>query len=161
MMSSMGHRAGRMHFDDLMLERRYGRWRAYFQSKLANLLFTAELQRRLAEAQAPTIAVAAHPGGSRTELGMEGAGMTNRVLRVLVLPLTQSATIGALPLLRAATDPDVRGGQYFGPRFGMAGLPVLETPSRRARDMGAARRLWEESVRLTGATPDLRTSRVA
>jgi len=159
-MSSMGHRAGRMHFEDLMLERRYGRWRAYFQSKLANLLFTAELQRRLAEAQAPTIAVAAHPGGSRTDLGMEGQRLPMRVLRALTQPLGQSAAIGALPLLRAATDPDVRGGQYFGPRFGMAGHPVLETPSRRARDAHAARRLWEESIRLTGATPDLRTSRV-
>jgi len=157
-MSSMGHRAGRMDFEDLMQQRRYGRWRAYFQSKLANLLFTAELQRRLAEAQArtqaQTIAVAAHPGGSRTDLGLEGAGVTNRLMRVVATPLTQPAAIGALPLLRAATDPDVRGGQYFGPRFLMAGLPVLETPSRRARDLGAAQRLWQESIRLTGATPD-------
>jgi NAD(P)-dependent dehydrogenase (short-subunit alcohol dehydrogenase family) len=68
-MSSMGHRMGRMHFDDLMFERNYDRWKPYFQSKLANLLFTAELQRRLTATGTTTIALAAHPGASNTDLG--------------------------------------------------------------------------------------------
>ncbi len=154
-MSSMGHRAGRMNFDDLMFDRGYGRWRPYFQSKLANLLFTAELQRRLAATDAPTIAVAAHPGASRTDLGTEGRGVTNRLMARVVPLLTQPAAVGALPALRAATDPAVRGGQFYGPRLLAVGHPVLETPSRRARDGGDARRLWEESLRLTGVAPDL------
>ncbi|MDQ2754544.1 MAG: oxidoreductase [Actinomycetota bacterium] len=149
-MSSMGHRAGRMDFDDLMGERRYGRWRAYFQSKLANLLFTAELQRRLEAAGSSTIAVAAHPGGTSTDLGTEGHGLTNRVMGLLGPTATQPVFIGALPMLRALTAPDVRGAQYYGPRWLMAGPPVLETPSRRARNASDAQRLWELSAKLTG-----------
>ena len=148
-MSSLGHRAGRLRFDDLMGERRYGRWRAYFQSKLANLLFTAELHRRLSAAGASTTAVAAHPGVSRTDLGTEGGGLTNRAVESLVLG-TQSVAVGALPMLRAATAPDVTGGEYYGPRFLVAGHPVRETPSRRARRAEDGARLWEASVALTG-----------
>jgi len=155
-MSSMGHRRGRLHDGDLMLDREgYRRWPAYFQSKLANLLFTAELQRRLAEAGAGTIAVAAHPGVSRTDLGTEGSGLTNR-LSHLSMGLAQPAPVGALPMLRAATDPSVRGGQFWGPRFVVRGRrPVVETPSRRARDAAAARRLWAASVELTGLEPQV------
>ncbi len=149
-MSSLGHRAGRMQFDDLMGDRHYGRWSAYFQSKLANLLFTAALQRRLAAARSGTTALAAHPGLSRTDLGNEGTSITNRLSSAFMPTLTQPAATGALPMLRAATDPAAEGGEYFGPRYLAAGHPVVETPSRGARDQAAAERLWEVSVALTG-----------
>ena len=151
-MSSMGHRAARGPGDP-RLERRYDRWQAYFHSKLANLLFTAELQRRLAAADASTIAVAAHPGASNTDLGTEGSGFSNRGLRLLPV-IGQSAERGARPMLRALTDPTVRGGEYYGPRFlAFGATPVLETPTRSARDADAARRLWDLSVELSGLEP--------
>ena len=147
----MGHRAGRLAMDDLMGTRRgYDRWRAYFQSKLANLLFTDELQRRLVAAGAATIAVAAHPGASRTDLGTQGSAGSNRAMITLVPRLTQPASTGALPMLRAVTAPDVVGGELYGPRMVWAGHPVRETPSRRARRAADARRLWDVSERLTG-----------
>lgn len=149
--SSMGHRAGRVDFDDLMYERRrYRRWGAYLQSKLANLLFAIELQRRLGPG-APTTSVAAHPGASNTELGHRGTSWTNTAVRFVVPRTTQSAALGARPVLRAATDPDVVGGEFFGPRWVYAGAaPVREVPSRRARDRSDAQRLWAASERLTG-----------
>ncbi len=150
--SSIGHRTGRIHFDDLQLERRYGRHRAYAQSKLANLMFTYELQRRMAAAGAGTIAVAAHPGGSRTELTRHLPRGLSRVNR-LVEPLwAQSADMGALPTLRAATDPRVQGGEYYGPD-GFAegrGHPKRVGSSRRSHDAEAQRRLWAVSEELTG-----------
>jgi protochlorophyllide reductase len=153
-MSSMGHRAGRVVLDDLMFDRRgYRRWPVYFQSKLANLLFTAELHRRLVGAGSDTMAVAAHPGWSRTDLGREGSGLSNRFSGLAALVTTQSAAAGALPMLRAATDPAVRGGQYYGPRRTAWGRPVLETPSQQAQDDGDARGLWAASVELTGVEP--------
>jgi len=151
-MSSMGHRLGRLDLDDLFFERRgYDRWRTYFQSKLANLLFTAELHRRLTAAGSTTLALTAHPGASNTELGHEGSGITNKLVKPF-MPLTQSADDGAQPILRAATDPDARSGQLFGPRWVVRGGPVVETPSRRARNPDDARRLWERSEELTGLT---------
>jgi protochlorophyllide reductase len=148
-MSSMGHRMGRMHFDDLMFKKKYDRWRPYFQSKLANLLFTSELNDRLQQQHAATIALAAHPGGSRTDLGKAGRGITNKAMSTIV-PLTlQSAERGAQPALRACTDPAATGGQYYGPRWMTAGHAVLETPSRRARNKADAQRLWAMSEELT------------
>ncbi len=147
-MSSMGHRGARGRPD-----RRYDRWQAYFHSKLANLLFTAELQRRLAAADAATIAVAAHPGASNTDLGTEGSGLSNLGLR-LVPFIGQPAELGARPMLRALTDPAVRGGEFYGPRFlAFGATPVRETPSRAARDAAAARLLWDQSVELSGLEP--------
>jgi protochlorophyllide reductase len=158
-MSSFGHRPGRIRFDDLMFARGYRRWPAYFQSKLANLLFTAELQRRLAAAGAATLAVAAHPGWSSTDLGHEGRGISNLVTR-LATPIAQPAVVGALPMLRAATDPGVRGGDFYGPRFMFAGRQVVRArPSARARDAAAARRLWAASAELTKTGPDLPAAR--
>ena len=152
-MSSMGHRAARGAADP-RLEQPYRRWQSYFQSKLANLLFTAELQRRLTGAGASTIAVAAHPGGSHTDLGTEGSSRSNALMRSAVGWVTQSAAAGALPMLRALTDPGVRGGQFYGPRFVFRGAEaVVETPSRAARDGDAAARLWATSVELTGLEP--------
>src|ERR1035437_1321745 len=152
-MSSLAHRPGRLVMDDLMFDRRrYSRWQAYYQSKLAILLFTAELQRRLAEAGAGAIAVAAHPGVARTNLGSQGHGISNGLMRV-GLPICGRTTSGALPMLRAATDAAVLGGQFYGPRWGVVGPPVLETPSRRARNDAFARLLWRASVELTGLDP--------
>ena len=148
--SSMGHRPGRMNLDDPNSERRrYHPWGSYFQSKLANLLFTFELQRRLSAAGAGVIAVAAHPGGTRTDLGAEGSGWLNR-LALAASPLWgQHVSIGALPFVQAATDPEARGGDYYGPRWLVRGRPRLETPTRRARDTDTARRLWTLSEELT------------
>ncbi|MEX1217371.1 MAG: oxidoreductase [Acidimicrobiales bacterium] len=148
--SSTGHRPGKIHLDDLMCERRsYSRWPAYFQSKLANLLFTLELQRRLAASGTSTIALTAHPGGSRTDLGSEGSGLSNKVLKPTG-GFGQSAAQGALPFVRACVDPAARGGDFYGPRFFMFGSPKLETPTKRARDTAVAAKLWTLSENLTG-----------
>ncbi len=153
-MSSMVHRSGRLVVDDLMFDRRrYNRWQAYSQSKLANLLFTAELQRRLDQAGAAAIAVCAHPGVAQTGLGTEGHGIGNRLARIGVPSLMRSVASGALPMLRAATDPAASGKQFYGPRWQVLGPPVLETPGRRARDDDSARALWKASSELTGIEP--------
>lgn len=148
-MSSLAHRGGRLALDDLMFERRgYGRWAAYCQSKLANLLFIAELQRRLVEAGSGAVAVAAHPGMAQSNLGSEYA-LTNWIMR-LSAPFGRGSTAArTLPLLRAATDPSVLGGQFYGPKWGVFGPPVLETPSQQARDGATARALWDVSAGLT------------
>ncbi|WP_375489231.1 SDR family NAD(P)-dependent oxidoreductase [uncultured Mycobacterium sp.] len=149
--SSIGHRirAG-IHFDDLQWERRYSRVGAYGQSKLANLLFTYELQRRLAP-RGTTIAVAAHPGGSRTELSRNLPPLAARVTS-FVEPLFQDAAMGALPTLRAATDPGVLGGQYYGPDgFGeQRGYPKVVASSDQSHDVELQKRLWAVSEELTG-----------
>jgi NAD(P)-dependent dehydrogenase (short-subunit alcohol dehydrogenase family) len=150
--SSFGHKTGRIHFDDLQLERHYGRHRAYAQSKLANLMFTYELQRRLAAAGAPTIAVAAHPGTAHTELTRNSPGALHFLNEHFGRLVSQSAAMGALPTLRAATDPDVKGGEYYGPS-GLGeqrGNPRLVTSTRRSHDTSAQRQLWEMSEKLTG-----------
>ncbi len=157
--SSQGHRMGGIKFDDLNSEEDYSPWPAYFQSKLANLLFTRELQRRLAESGADTIAVAAHPGLSKTNLGSENSGGILATLTAWTRPAfeaiaSQSAAMGALPTLRAATDPDVAGGDYFGPAgIGETrGHPKKVGTSSRAKDDASAARLWELSTELTGVT---------
>jgi NAD(P)-dependent dehydrogenase (short-subunit alcohol dehydrogenase family) len=148
--SSVGHRVrARINFGDLQWERSYSRVRAYGQSKLANLMFTYELQRRLSSAASPTIAVAAHPGFAATEL------MRHSPAAAAVAPLfSQNAAMGALPVLRAATDPGVAGGQYYGPGgfLGLRGYPELVASSRRSRDVIVQRRLWAVSEELTGVT---------
>jgi NAD(P)-dependent dehydrogenase (short-subunit alcohol dehydrogenase family) len=154
--SSNGHRAGRINVDDLQSERHYRKMRAYGQSKLANLMFTYELQRRLAAAGAPTTALAAHPGTSRTDLVRHLSGPARGLANAQLGPLTswfaQSAEMGALATLRAATDPDATGGQYYGPggAFGFTGYPVPVESSDRSRDVTVMERLWEESEKLTG-----------
>lgn len=160
--SSQGHRPGRIRTEDLTWERGgYSPWPAYFQSKLANLLFTLELQRGFEHAGAEAIAVAAHPGASDTNLGHENpgglVGDAFAALRPKVEGLvTQSAAMGALPTLRAATDPDVVGNDYFGPD-GLGeqqGHPVRVGRSRRARDEQVAHWLWATSEELTGVRYD-------
>jgi NAD(P)-dependent dehydrogenase (short-subunit alcohol dehydrogenase family) len=147
--SSQGHRFVRgIRFDDLQWENGYSRVGAYGQAKLANLLFTYELQRRLQGTN--TIAVAAHPGGSRTELTRNLPPLVAAVTR-LAEPLFQIAEMGALPTLRAATDPGVLGGQYFGPDgFGeQRGYPKVVASSEASHDTDAQRRLWAVSEELT------------
>jgi NAD(P)-dependent dehydrogenase (short-subunit alcohol dehydrogenase family) len=149
-MSSIMARVGHVDPGDLLWERRpYDRWQAYSQSKLANLLFTFELDRRLRADGALTAALAAHPGGSRTGLGNSGRGWSNRLLGAWKL-FAQSAAVGALPFVRAATDPAAQAGEYYGPQFQVWGPPVRERPSRHSRDPELAAALWELSEGLTG-----------
>jgi NAD(P)-dependent dehydrogenase (short-subunit alcohol dehydrogenase family) len=156
--SSIGHRQGEMHFDDLNFEHDYEPWHAYWQSKLANLLFTYELQARLAAAGADAIALAAHPGNSRTELWRTTPRLTqtlyNPRLRMLTFWLAQSPELGALATLRAAVDPAARGGDYYGPpgRLQYTGYPARVESSARSHDLAAQRRLWEISEQLTGVS---------
>jgi len=153
--SSNGHKSGRIDFDDLHAERRYRRMAAYYQSKLANLMFTYELQRRLAAAAgARTQALAAHPGKARTELTRYLPAWARFEDLAIEQPFGHSAAMGALATLRAATDPAARGGEYYGPggRGELRGYPRLVAPSERARDVDAQQRLWRESERLTGVS---------
>jgi NAD(P)-dependent dehydrogenase (short-subunit alcohol dehydrogenase family) len=156
--SSLGHRIqAAIHFDDLQWEHSYSRVGAYGQSKLANLLFTYELQRRLGAqpgADKSTIAVAAHPGGSNTELARNLPGVFAPVKAVLGPLLFQSPEMGALPTLRAATDPDVLGGQYYGPEgfLEQRGNPKLVQSSAQSHDQELQRRLWTVSEELTGVS---------
>ena len=152
--SSNGHKLlADIHFDDLQWERGYNRMRAYSQSKLANLLFTYELQRRLADGHA-AVAVAAHPGASNTELARNLPKVLLPVVNALAPMFGQSAAMGALPTLRAATDPGVLGGQYFGPDgFGeQRGYPKVVASSEKSHDLALQRRLWAVSEELTGVT---------
>jgi len=152
--SSNGHRTGRINFADLQSERHYGQVAAYAQSKLANLMFTYELQRRLTAAGAPTAALAAHPGVAFTELTRHLPAALRSAYPAVGGLFTQSAAMGALPILRAATDPAAAGGEYYGPA-GLAqlkGYPVRVSSTARSRDQAAQRRLWAESERLTGVT---------
>ena len=155
--SSEGHARGAMNFDDLQAEHDYRPDQAYYQSKLANLLFTYELDRRLRAAGRQTIALACHPGIVltnlyRTRSRLERAALSSR-LRLLNFWLVQSTQMGALPTLRAATDPSARGGEFYGPPGrGYTGHPVRIDSSSRSYDTAAQRRLWQESERLTDVT---------
>ena len=149
--SSTAHRLrARINFGDLQGERSYRRVAAYSQSKLANLMFTYELHRRLSGAAATTIAVAAHPGLANTELTRNSSAASAALARLI----SQTPAMGALPTLRAATDPGVLGGQYYGPGrlLGTRGYPELAESSRRSRDTAIQRRLWTVSEELTGVT---------
>ena len=146
-LSSAVHFVGRIDFDDLQAERSYDPTRAYGQSKLANLLFTRELQRRFESAHIDALSAAAHPGSTQT-----GLQQHSRLMAAAVAVFSQLPPDGALPTLYAATATDVRGGEYFGPSrwFGMVGPPERARSSPRSKDAAAAARLWEVSERLTG-----------
>jgi NAD(P)-dependent dehydrogenase (short-subunit alcohol dehydrogenase family) len=149
--SSGAHKWGKIEFDDVNAIRSYNRQTRYGMSKLANLLFTFELRRRLAAAGAQTIAVACHPGVSETELSRNMPAWM-KLLAPLFRVLSHPPPQGALPTLRAATDPQVRGGQYYGPAglFEMSGPPVLVEGNAASQDAQVARRLWDLSVEMTG-----------
>jgi NAD(P)-dependent dehydrogenase (short-subunit alcohol dehydrogenase family) len=152
--SSNGHRFGRLNFDDLMSAKHYQKSAAYGRSKLANLMFTYELQRRLTAAHEDTLATCAHPGTARTELTRHSGWMTmgtDRRLGALNSWAVQPAEQGALPTLRAATDPAATGGAYYGPDGFMqfTGHPVLVRSSGRSHNADLQRKLWAESEKLT------------
>ena len=154
--SSVGHRIhAKIHFDDLNLDNNYNRVVAYGQSKLANLLFTYELARRLAAKGAPTIATAAHPSAADTDLLRNMPGGIRQVSQFFWSAfIAQNADMGAEPTLRAAADPGVQNAQYFGPGgFGeQKGHPKVVASSAQSHDEDIQRRLWTVSEELTGVT---------
>lgn len=157
-LSSDMHNVGRINLEDLNWERRrYDRWRAYGQSKLANLLFTYELQRRLAAAGSAVRAMAAHPGYAATGLQAHTGTFQDKLMAVGNRVFAQSAEMGALPSLYAATSPDAIGGSYYGPDGfrQLRGYPRKVGSNAKSRDEATAGRLWELSEKLTGVTYDL------
>ena len=147
---------GRIAFDDLQAERRYDRWAAYSQSKLANVMFALELQQRLEAAGSTVASLAAHPGLARTNLqpasvAANGSRFEHLAYR-LMDPLFQSAAMGALPQLHAATAPTAKGGEHYGPDQwgGMRGWPTQVRIAPAALDAAQRRRLWEVSEQLLG-----------
>ncbi|MFL1429963.1 MULTISPECIES: hypothetical protein [unclassified Nocardiopsis] len=154
--SSTAHRMGAaIDFADLDHERRYSRSGAYGRSKLANLLFAYELQRRLSAGGHDTASLAAHPGGSTTGLSRDFHPAVRLLFDGVFVPLLgQTPEDGALPTLRAATDPGAVGGTFYGPGgiTGMRGAPKVVRSGARSYDREAQRRLWEVSEELTGVT---------
>jgi len=151
--SSSGHKAGKMNFDDLLFAdgKGYGRMKAYGRSKLSNLLFTYELQRFFENKEVESIALAAHPGGSQTNLDQHINTMWwFKLVRPLFEAMTQSAAMGALPQIRASVDPEVKGGQYYGPQKGMTGYPILVQSNKASHNKADQRKLWDMSEELTG-----------
>lgn len=161
--SSLAHCSGRIHLDDLQLERGYRPWAAYCQSKLATLIFALELERRARSAGWELTSNAAHPGYARTGLQSTGPrmgrgrpGALERAIRMLEPLLSQSAAEGALPTLLAATAPEAEGGAMYGPSgfYEMKGPPGRAEISDHATDPEVGARLWEMSERLTGVAAE-------
>lgn len=154
-LSSNMHKRGTINFDDLQLAKKYSPTGAYGQSKLATLMFALELDARMKARGNALISAAAHPGIARTDLmnnGPAGQPVLQAVSHLIERIMGQSAAAGTLPLLRAATDPGVRGGDYFGPGgwSEAKGPPVKVTVSPKAQDATARRRLWAISAEMTG-----------
>jgi NAD(P)-dependent dehydrogenase (short-subunit alcohol dehydrogenase family) len=145
--TSWGHHFGKIDFDNLNAEMGYDAGRAYAQSKLANVLFTYELQRRFERAGVDAIAVVVHPGATKTDLPVHWP-----MVRILTPLIGQAPEMGALPTLYAATAPDVQGGDYYGPRDwgGLRGSPKKLHSSRGSYDTEVAAKLWAVSEALTG-----------
>jgi len=145
--ASMAHRMGKLNFDDLQRERRYSSWEAYGQSKVANLHFIYELQRRLTATSAGCRALAAHPGWTDTNLQVNSWGA-----RTFGAILAMKPAGGAAPTLRAATDPEAIGGTYYGPSGFMeiSGAPVVVKSNRYSQNEEVAMKLWARSQELTG-----------
>jgi NAD(P)-dependent dehydrogenase (short-subunit alcohol dehydrogenase family) len=159
-LSSVAHQSGVINFDDLQSEQGYDPGQAYAQSKLANLLFTYELDRRLRAADSGVTAIACHPGVVRTDLFVNSSRqekiLLSPAMRIITFPVVQSVRKGALPTLRAATDPSAAGGQYYGPRryvLGRAlgtGYPVVVESNAPSHDEDVQGRFWQVSEQLTG-----------
>ena len=154
--SSIAHKRGKIHFDDINAERGYNAIPRYAQSKLANLYFAYELQRRLEATGDPTLSVAAHPGIADTELSRY-LPRSLMLMAPVFRPLFNSPAQGAWPTLAAASMEGVKGGEYYGPskRGETAGPAVRVKSTRRSHDPEAARRLWELSVEMTGVDPGI------
>jgi len=153
--ASSAHKFGRIDYSDPHAQQSYRAGARYGMSKLANLLFTFELQRRLQAADTALDVIACHPGGADTELARHFPKGLYTVVQPLARLVMNTAAEGALPTLRAATDPQALGGEYYGPAglFEIARSAVKVVPSSQARDEADARRLWELSVELTGVQP--------
>lgn len=161
---SHAHRAGTIDFSDIRMDRTFSTAGAYSRAKLAQMVFAFELDRRLKAAGEKAISLAAHPGGTRTGVMREQNKFLQWAyhapsLRWLTDRFIMDPPEGALPILRAATDPKAAGGQYYGPvgSLGLAGPPVLVEPSPKAKDMVVADRLWDVAEELTGVSIDLGT----
>lgn len=152
--ASIAHKQGKIHFGDINAERGYNTMARYAQSKIANLYFAYELQRRLAAAGDSTISVAAHPGIANTELSRYFPKAL-MLLSPLFSPLFNTSAQGAWPTLCAATAPGVEGGDYYGPckRRETAGPAVKVTSTRRSHDTDVAKKLWDLSIEMTGVDP--------
>jgi NAD(P)-dependent dehydrogenase (short-subunit alcohol dehydrogenase family) len=153
--SSLAHRTGKIDFDNLQGERKYAPRDAYNRSKLANLMFALELDRRARAAGSRLLCIPVHPGVSRTRIienGMRPTGLKAMVIGMVSAVVMQSDEAGALPTLYAATSPAAKGGEYIGPDGFMAikGSPVVEQPRPQALDEAVAKRLWTVSEELTG-----------
>jgi NAD(P)-dependent dehydrogenase (short-subunit alcohol dehydrogenase family) len=162
--TSIGHRMGRINFDDLQGERRYVRWLAYGQSKLANLMFAFELQRRASEAGTAVKSMVAHPGYTSTNLQFAAPPIYERAVMAVTNRLFgQTAEMGALPTLYAATAPDLLGGSFIGPDGPMEqrGYPKVVTAAGKAYNQEEWRQLWEVSEQLTGVHYDFTTRAAA
>lgn len=152
-MSSTAHKLGSLDLGDLNYERRrYWRWAAYGQSKLANLSFALELDRRLTAGGMAVKSLAAHPGFARTELGAHTDSIQDAAMKIGGALIAQSAEMGALPALYAASSPELAGGLYIGPDglFEQRGYPKIVAPTAAAQDPSVAAALWEKSEQLTG-----------
>ena len=156
------HRAGSIDFADLPMDRSFSTAAAYSRAKLAQMLFAMELDRRMRSAEVSAISLAAHPGGTRTGVMREQSRFLQWAyhapsLRWLTDRFIMDPPDGALPVLRAATDPKAQGGDYYGPvgSLGLVGPPVLVEPSAKAKDRDVAARLWDIGAELTGVTIDL------
>ena len=158
--SSGAHKRGEMDFANLQFEngKDYSPMKSYGRSKLANLLFTYELQRKLEAAKKDTISIAAHPGVAMTNLArhMEGR-LLYKVLTPLFNRMAQDAAMGALPQIRASVDPEAKGSEYYGPegKREWKGYPVLVPSNGASHNLEDAATLWEESEKLTGVKFDL------
>jgi NAD(P)-dependent dehydrogenase (short-subunit alcohol dehydrogenase family) len=154
--SSIAHNFGKIRFADINADRSYNASARYGMSKLANLLFTYELQRRLDAAEMRVVSVACHPGIASTELTRYMPGPLSAFNR-LAQPLFNTAAAGAWPTLCAAASDEVEGGDYYGPakRFETAGPAVKVQSNRASRDTQAAERLWSLSVDMTGVDPGI------
>lgn len=153
--SSSAHRGGSIHFDDINLTSGYTPFKAYGQSKLANILFASELDRKLKAAGHDVISTSVHPGWAATELQPNMARNHNSWIQGVVMKIAntliaQSQEQGALPTLYAATAPGVTGGAFYGPHRQARGYPVEETPTAAARNADDAARLWQVSEDMTG-----------
>jgi NAD(P)-dependent dehydrogenase (short-subunit alcohol dehydrogenase family) len=150
--ASLAHRNGKMEWDNLQSEKSYSPWGAYNMSKLANILFARELDRRAREAKTKLVSVACHPGISITNIAQYGTDFKSRFVKAVGGMIFQDDAKGALPTLYAATAAEVQGGQYIGPGgFGeMGGYPKVVQPRPQALDEQAGRRLWTVSEQLTG-----------
>jgi len=153
--SSIAHRTGKIEFDNLQGERKYGPREAYNRSKLANLLFARELDKRARGAGSKLVSIPVHPGVSRTNIidnGMAPTGLKAAVINAVAALVMQSDAAGALPTLYAATAPAAVGGEYIGPDgfLGIKGSPVVEQPKPQALDEAVAAKLWTLSEELTG-----------